>query len=125
MPKYRIEESRPDWYKGLGSIYQIHNETGPIRQLKWDYQPTAVSVCDALNRGLELLAEISYKLNGKQVAAAIPAHFAENEEVLYSYAIDQLPESDQKAATVEEKRSILISNGYSEIIVHWEPIKAL
>lgn len=125
MPQYRIEESYPDWNKGLGPIYQIHNEAGPIRRLKWDYQPTAVSVCDALNNGLELLAEISYKLNGKAVAVAEAAHFAEDDDALYFLEEEKLPEADRGAATADDRRNALRNNGYSDIVIHWEPIKLL
>ena len=125
MTQYRIEESRPDWYKGLGPIYQIHDESGPIRRLKWDYQPTAIAVCERLNNGLQLLAELSFKLNGEQMSVAIPAFFAENDEVLYAHVVESLPPGDQQAMTLEAKRLALTKNGYTETIVYWEPIKEL
>lgn len=125
MSVYRIEESRPDWYKGLGPIYQIHDDEGPIRQLRWDYEPTAIAVCDRLNKGQELLAELSYKLHGKQMSAAIPTLFAENDDVFYAHVVNSLSPEDQSASTQAEKRSALSKNGYSEIIIHWEPIKEM
>ena len=125
MTQYRIEESRPDWYKGSGPIYQIHNDAGPIRQLKWDYQPTAAAVCEALNKGLELLAEVSYKLNGKPVAVAEAAHFAGADDVLYALEQEKLPPEDQGAITTEQRRAVLLKNGYTDLRVDWETIKSI
>ena len=122
MPKYRIEESRPDWYKGLGPVYQIHDESGPIRELKWDYEPTAIAICDDLNNGRALLAEIHYKLNGKQVDTTGPIQFTENEDVVYFFEEEKLPKEHQGAKTTDEKRKILREAGYSEIVIHWESI---
>lgn len=125
MSQYRIEESRPDWYKGLGPMYQICDANGPIRQLKWDYKPTAEEVCASLNNGQALMAEISYKLHSEKKIEASAAHFAENEEVIYALKIEDLPASDRAASTFDEKRAALLRNGYSEIIIHWETIKTL
>lgn len=122
MSKYRIEESRPDWYKGLGPLYQIHDETGPIRHLRWDYEPTAIAVLDDLKNGRALLADISYKLNGASHKSEAPAHFAENEDVVYFFEEDKLPTSDRGLTTTEEKRAALLRNGYSEIVIHWESV---
>ena len=122
MPKYRIEESRPDWYKGAGPIYQIHDETGPIRELKWDYEPTATAVLDDLNNGRALLADINYKLNGATHKSEAPAHFSEKEDVVYLFEEENLPVEDRGLTTTEEKRGALNKNGYSEIVVYWESI---
>lgn len=125
MSKYRIEQCRPDWYKGFGPIYQIHDETGPLRRLGWDYEPTALAVCERLNNGLELIAELNYKLHGKEASAVIPAHLAEPEAVLYAHVVDRLPEQDRAASSDEEKRDALRRNGYTEVRLYWEPIKEL
>jgi hypothetical protein len=122
MPQYRIEESRPDWYKGAGPIYQIHNDAGPIRRLFWDYEPTAKAVCNDLNKGLALLADFSFKLQGKLHTAQGPIQFAQDDDVVYFFEEEKLPPADQGAQSTEEKRAILTKNGYSEIIIHWDAI---
>ncbi|NWB62380.1 hypothetical protein [Pseudomonas sp. F1002] len=122
MPKYRIEESRPDWYGGLGPIYQIHDESGPIRELKWDVEQQAIDALESLNNDHALLADIRYNLNGKPHQSEAPAHFSENEDVVYLFEEENLPDVDRGLTTTEEKRAALIKNGYSEIVVFWESI---
>lgn len=121
MQRYRVEIIYP-FCKRMDLIYQIHDDQGPIPQLRWDYEPLAKVICDDLNDGLDLLAEIQYKLNGQQQSLVISSQFAAAEDILYFLESQKLCECHRAHLTTEEKRSILLKEGYSEISISWRSL---
>ena len=123
MTTYRIEESKPDWYKGLGNIFTIHDEAGPIRGLRYDVKETAESVCHAMNDGKQLKAELRYKLNGKSHEETVVTTFGSAQEVLFSHVLPKLPGITSVNGDFQSyKAQALKEGGYSEPVVLWVPV---
>ncbi|MBY8972757.1 hypothetical protein J1G33_20410 [Pseudomonas sp. P867] len=121
MQRYRVKITFP-FCKGTDPIYQIHDAQGPIPQLRWDYEPLAKVICDDLNDGLDLLAEIHYKLNGQQQTLVIACQFAAAEDIIYVLESQKLCKYRRTPLTTAEKRLILLKEGYSEISISWRSL---
>lgn len=126
MTKYHIVESSPDWYKGVtGLVYTIHEGENRVRGIPhYDVKGTASAVCDALNNGDQLIAELRYRHNYVPKTAQILTTFAPAEEVLFYHVQDQLHATISMSNDPAAHRAqALREAGYDEPVVSWMPAK--
>jgi len=124
--KYKVVTSSPAWYKGVtGKVYAIHDESDRVRGIPYyDVEETANSVCEALNNGDKLTAELRYKHNHISKTAEIITVFESAEDVLYYHVQDQLPATvSMSSDSAEHRRQALSEAGFSEPVVAWMPAK--
>lgn len=125
MPQYHVVTSSPDFYKGVtGKVFAIHDASGKVRGIPYyDVQSTADKVCEALNSGSQLRAELRYKHNHKPYEAEIITTYAPASEVLYYHVQDKLdPTVLMSRDSQQHREQALNQAGYSEPVVSWVPV---
>lgn len=126
MSNYEVVTSSPDSYPGVsGKVYTIHQKSDRVRGIpQYDDETIANAVCDALNKGHQLTAELRYMHNHVQQQAEVKTTFAPADEVLYYHVQDHLPVLVSMSSDAADRRSqVLAEAGYSEAVVTWMPVK--
>ncbi|MGO4309996.1 hypothetical protein D3C81_1248690 [compost metagenome] len=125
MNKFRVVTSNPEWYKGgKGTIFTIHNESWPLRGLTYEVESDAYSVCDALNRGEQLSAELKFKHDNLPQTVTILTALAPAQDVLYYHVQDKLSGTASMSLDSDlHKAQALREAGYSDPVVYWRVAK--
>lgn len=124
MAKFRVETSSPEFYKGVtGTVYTVHDEVGRVRGMHYDDEQTANDVCNALNNGDQLSANLRYKHNQTEKSAVIPTTYSSAEDILYYHVQNDLPGTTSMSLDQSVHKALALSEaGYSEPSVTWLPI---
>lgn len=122
MNKFRVVKRNPEWYKGgKGTIFTIHSESWPLRGLTYEVESDAYSVCDALNRGEQLSAELKFKQGDLPQTVTILTALAPAQDVLYYHVQDGT--ASMSLDSDLHKAQALREAGYSDPVVYWRVAK--